>query len=154
MAGWIGIRDKIVTIVESATGIGKVHDRRRQIRFLDEWLVENVKNGRVNTAEVSRTSRQRELDGVSNLAVWRIIHGAEVRLHIAVSDDKVTEDDFQKLLDAVDDKLRADPLLGVPGSELLLIPFVTLVSDITHRMLGDYLVHTATIAFKAIERVQ
>lgn len=154
MAGWKAIRDKIVTVVESASGIGMVHGRRRQLRQLNQWLTENVKNGRVNTAEISRTSRQRELEGVSNLAVWRITHGAEVRLHMSVADAKATEDDFMDLLDAVDDKLRADPLLGAPGSELLLIPFVTDISEITHRMLGDYLVHTATITFDAIERVQ
>ncbi|KKL06864.1 hypothetical protein LCGC14_2591780 [marine sediment metagenome] len=153
---WIAIRDKLVTTVKTASGIGQVEGFRRQIRFWDDYIAKTVKDGRVNFWEIDRIGRVRTLDGVSGApSVWRIAHRVTILGRMSMKDEDETSEIFMPLVDAVDDKLRADPLLnlGTPGNESLLLPFETAAPIIGHDKYGDVLCHLATFAFDVIERV-
>lgn len=154
--GWIAIRDKMVTHLEAVANIGKVEGFRRQIRFWDEYVAKTVKDGRVNFWEIDRTGRRRVLDGVSGgPSVWRIHHQVTILGRMSMLDESESSNDFQPLVDAVDDELRSDPLLneGTPGQESLLLPFETGTPIIGHEKFGDVLCHQAVFTFEVQERV-
>jgi len=147
------IRTELATLLRSVTGIGQVHEYRRNTKTWEDFYLRHAKNMIVNNWEISRVSREQETIAVQNLGgtapYYHDTHNLLIIAHMSVKDEDQTEKTFQDLIDAVATKIRQNYLLG--GT--VLLPREIQVPTIKHTMFGGVLVHYAELTYEAIERV-
>lgn len=147
------IRDEIVTILKTVTGIGRVNEFARHTTFLDEVFSRYIKNGKLNYWEVTRTQADQRIRAVQNAngnePLFFDTHQVMISGFLSLNDDLKTENTFQALVDNVVAKFRVTNLLN--GK--VILPRFAQVPTIGHRKLTSILVHFAEITFEAIEPV-
>jgi len=147
------IRSQIATLIGAVSGIGQVHEYRRNTKTWEEFYLRHVDKMIVNNWEISRTSREQESIAVQDLGgtepFYHDTHQILIIGHMSVRDEDATEKTFQDLIDAIVTKIRQNFLLG----GLVLLPRSLQVPTITHKMYGGVLVHYAELTYEAIERV-
>lgn len=147
------VRTEIKTLLESVSGIGKVHDFRRHTRFWDDFFERHIADGKVNNWEITRGSFSQEVFAVQNSAgnepFFHDQHEVSITGYMSLNDENESEKTFQTLIDNIIAKIRVNNQLN----NTTILPRQLQVPVIEHRTFGGVLVHFAELTFEAIERV-
>ena len=142
------VRTKIKTLMEAVTGIGTVYDYKRYVNDWETYKNLFVKDSKVNTWEIQRTTGESESYGGSGGRENRT-HNFIIRGFYAIDDKLASEKTFQDLTDLVVTAFRDQPTLsGI--ANIVNFPITWTFSD---GKLGDVLVHIVEINLSVEERI-
>lgn len=139
------LRSYIVSLVESVSGIGVVHDYERWAAQWSDLLALYKTNNVLNGWYVTRRRTEAQWEA---MPVIRRRHEFEVCGIYSLDDSAGSEKTFQALIEAIDAAVRFDHSLG--GNAIIAGPLQ--VEEVEARMFGSVLCHYCRLLLPAEER--
>ena len=147
------IRDEVKTILETATGIGQVHDFIRHTTFWNEFFSRSLEQQRVNHWEITRIAISQNLAApqtqIAAEPTFNDVHLVQIIGRTGLQDSSESEKAFQDLVDAVTGVLRKNSDLNQTTTKSIQ-PIDVIIAPNNFQ---GILVHEAVITFEAPERV-
>lgn len=150
------VRTEMKAVIETATGIGKVHDFERYTRDWRQYERLFTKEQRVNVWQIERPSFTRFVHaskGPTN-GVERVIHNFTIRGFYAIFDQFESEKTFQDIIESICQAFRNKPDLNGKAEMIKISPDSPVTGSITKEFLGAVLCHMAEINISIQERIE